>query len=179
MEHPALDEFARRVRGLAGRSHLDAAAVEVLDEFEAAGVQSILLKGPVLARRLYTEAEHRSYSDVDVIVAPHELAAAREVLRGLGYIDASAQHGIEDVAGVVHAENWAQAHQRIGPLMIDLHWKLAGVQAPPDIAWKALAARTERIDLAGRPTVALDPRGLALHLATHAAQHGPDDLKAI
>src|SRR5262249_58494084 len=35
------------------------------------------------------------------------------------------------------------------------------------------------IELEGRRVPVLDPDGLALHAATHAAQHGPDNLKAV
>ena len=175
----ALEEFVQRVKGLRSRAALDSAAVEALDAFDAAGIEYMLLKGPALARLLYRREEHRAYSDVDVIVAPRDLPAARRVLEGLGYMDASAQHGIEDVAGVVHAEIWAQANQRIGPLMIDLHRRLAGVRAQPEAAWDVLAATRAWVDLAGRRVPVLGPDALALHLATHAAQHGPLDGKTL
>ncbi len=44
----------------------------------------MLLKGPVLARRLYEE-EHRDYFDIDLLVGPPDLVEAREALAGLGY----------------------------------------------------------------------------------------------
>ena len=61
-----------RIRDRPILSRLDAAAVEVFNAFDAAGVDALLLKGPVLARVLYGPTEHRGYVDVDVLVAPNQ-----------------------------------------------------------------------------------------------------------
>jgi hypothetical protein len=179
MARPPLEEFARRVRGLRAQAELDAAAVEALDAFDAAGVQYLLLKGAALSRLLYTHEKQRGYSDVDLLVAPNGLAAAGRALEQLGYTNTTASWGITDVGGSVHADVWVRRNQAIGPLMIDLHSRLAGVQAAPQAAWDALSARRASIDLNGHQAPVLGREGLALHLATHAAQHGPDEVKPL
>jgi hypothetical protein len=179
MGRPPLEEFARRMRGLRAQAELDAATVEALNAFDAAGVQYLLLKGAALGRLLYTHGRRRGYSDVDLLVAPDALASAGRVLSELGYTNTTASWGIADVAGAVHADVWVRRNQAIGPLMIDLHSRLAGVQASPQVAWDALAARRAWIELNGRRAAVLGREGLALHLATHAAQHGPDELKPL
>lgn len=177
----ALEEFAKRARDIRLRTDLDVAAVEALDAFAAAGVDALLLKGPALARLLYTAGEHRGYSDVDLLVAPGDLPAARRALANLGYTNASEPLGIDDVGGVVHAEAWvARGHSARDGIVIDLHWRMAGSEAPAHVAWDALRARRVFIDIDGRRTPVLDPVGLAMHVATHAAQHGtlhPQGLK--
>ena len=75
-----LDAFVGRVSGLHARAVLDAAARELVDAFESAEIGYVVLKGPVLARLLYTPGEHRGYTDVDLLVAPHHLPAARREL---------------------------------------------------------------------------------------------------
>ena len=162
------------------RAYLDAAAAEVLDALEAAGVTSLLLKGPALARLLYEPDEPRGYSDVDLLVAPGGLPAARAVLAGLGYNDASAARvfGTDDIAGVVHAELWTR-RGNFGPLLIDLHWKLPGWRAESPVVWRELTARRSSLDIGGREAAVFGREALALHLATHAAQHGPTDVKAL
>lgn len=179
MERRALDEFVRRVRGLGGRSELEAAALELAEEFESAGVDYLLLKGPALARMLYTAGEHRGYKDIDFLLPPDQVAAGRRILSRLGYLNASEARGIVDVADVVHGEIWVRPNQRIGPLMVDLHRFLAGAEAPAPLVWSALAGRRVWMDFGGRRAAVLDREGLALHLATHASQHGPDDLQAL
>ncbi len=176
---PELDEFVERVRDLPHQAELDAAAVEVLDAFEAAGVESLLLKGPALARMLYHPGEHRGYGDIDLLVAPTDLDAGRRALAELGYAN-SERGGLDDVAGIMHSELWSQAlESKMVQLMVDLHWRLAGCEAPADVIWKVLGRRRAWIELDGRSVPVLAHDGLALHLATHAAQHGPDDIKAI
>ena len=179
MERPPLEDFVRRVHGLEGRAELDAAAAEALDAFRALGVRCLLLKGPALSRLLYTPGEYRGYSDVDLLVAPDDLPGARRALSDLGYTNMTAVMGVEDVAGAVHADVWARRNETIGPLLIDLHTRLAGAQAAPEVVWRALEARRTNIELAGRPASVLDRVGLALHLAIHAAQHGQAKSKPI
>jgi hypothetical protein len=179
VERPSLEDFARRVRGLSSNDELDAAAAEAITAFDAIGVRYLLLKGPALARLLYTGDEHRGYADVDLLVAPGDLARAGEAVSQLGYTNVTARWGVEDVAGAVHADLWVRRNQRIGPLMLDLHTRLAGVEADPGVAWDALQARRTWIELDGREAAVLRPDGLALHLATHAAQHGPDKSKPV
>jgi hypothetical protein len=175
VDHGRLEDFASRVRGLLRTQELDVAAAEALDAFEAAGVRSLLLKGVALSRFLYAAEQQRGYSDVDLLVAPDHLPAARQALSALGYTNTTALRGVEDIAGAVHAETWVRRNQAIGPLMIDLHARLPGVNAPPELAWQVLAARQVPVELGGRHASVLPREGLALHVATHAAQHGPDD----
>ncbi len=128
---PALDEFIERSRDVDRRVELDSAAAAVLEGFEAAGVRSLLLKGPVLARVLYTEDEQRGYLDIDLLVSPEDLAAARAVLTALGYGQADEAFAVEHVTGVVHGELWTQRGKG-GPLWVDLHARLGGCRAPDE-----------------------------------------------
>ena len=167
----ALRAFVARVApDRAETGHLDRATSEVLRRFEAAGIDALLLKGPALAALLYTAGEHRSYSDIDLLVAPSRLEAAEKALGELGYTNADSETGVDDVGGVVHAHTWVRrAHA--DPTMIDLHHWLSGATARPAVAWQALSASD--VDRGGRSrTAVLDPAGQAMHLALHAAQHG-------
>ena len=72
------DEAAHRRRS-------DSAAVELTAALEAAGIRSILLKGPSAQRWLYAEDETRHYWDIDLLVSPAELPRAEAVAAGLGF----------------------------------------------------------------------------------------------
>ena len=90
----ALEDFVQRNRWLHRRAELDRAAVAVLDSFEGAGVRSLLLKGPVLARLLYgSEEAPRDYFDIDLLVGPPDLAKARR--RWPGWDTAGATRSVE------------------------------------------------------------------------------------
>lgn len=177
MDHDALEAFALRVRGVPKTRALDAAAAEALDSFDAAGIPSVLLKGAALARLLYSSAQSRGYNDVDLLIAPGHLDAAHAALTELGYTNTTAERGVEDIAGAVHAETWARRSEEIGPLMLDLHTRLPGVKVPPEVAWPLLTAQQASVEVGGRQAPTLGRDGLALHVAIHAAQHGLDDPK--
>jgi hypothetical protein len=174
----ALEEFVARVAvrldPADDTTELDAATVQIFEAFAAAGVDALVLKGPALARLLYAEGETRVYGDVDLLVAPRHTAQAGAALAELGYRNASEVLGIDDIGGVVHDESWVG----IGPgakheLLIELHRRLSGSDAAPETAWEALAARRVDLELSGSRVPVLNREGLAMHLATHAAQHGP------
>jgi hypothetical protein len=175
----ALEEWLVRVRGLRLRDELDRAAVEAVTALRSVGVEAMLLKGPALVRELYSDADIRGYSDVDLLVARRDLPDTEEVLTRLGYDTPEDVLGIDDVGGIQHSELWVRASERGGPLLLDLHWKLDGCEAPDDLVWEALSAGRDSLDLAGSSVPVLDTGGLALHVALHAAQHGPQDTKAI
>src|SRR3954469_8581878 len=175
----ALAEYVARTRTIARQPRLDAAALDALDAVRAAGVDALLLKGPALARTLYRPDEHRGYFVIDLLVAPADLAAAGSVLASLGYTNVSELHGVDDVAGILHAQLWSRLDPGFGNVSIDLHWRLAGCEAPPGAAWNALSRNRAMVDLGGRSVATLGSAGLAFHIASHAAQHGPDDLQAM
>ena len=171
----ALEAFAARVRApqRPRTATLEAAAVQVAEAFRSARVDALVLKGAALDRMLYDDGVHRDYSDVDVLVAPAQLPEARAALRGLGYRNASETLGIDDIGGVVHAETWigipAMSRDEV---VVELHLWFAGAKAPAEVAWAALLARRTALELASGTVPVLDRDGQALHLATHAAQHG-------
>jgi hypothetical protein len=172
---PELDEFVHRVRAVSAWTRLDEAAAETVSSLEAAGIEPLLLKGPALARLLYRPGEHRSYSDVDLMVAPADLPQARAVLAELGFTNSSDwfnRFTAEAAPETLHGELWART-RKLEPVLVDLHWKLEGCELAPDLAWERLASHRTAIEVGGRQVAVLDRDALALHVALHAAQHGP------
>ena len=64
---------------------VDALAAETIEALRAAGVRSILLKGPALAGWLYGDGALREYGDCDLLVDPADTDRAAVVLRELGF----------------------------------------------------------------------------------------------
>ena len=174
----ALLEFAARGVHVRRRSRLDALAVEAIDALHDVGIDALLLKGAALAESLYGPNLERGYFDIDLIVAPEARAESGQVLSGLGYTNVSSGRGIEDVSGVLHAEAWSRLDAEIGNATIDLHWKLDGCLAPPEVVWRTLCRGAEPMTLAASVVFRLGRPALALHTALHLAQHGLDDPKA-
>jgi Uncharacterised nucleotidyltransferase len=164
--------------GAGGSPALEAFAAELFGGFADAGVDALLLKGAALARLLYEPGERRGYVDVDVLVRPDHLERAAGLLRDRGYRNATELHGIDYVKGSVPSDTWVPP-AGAAPYDVDVHRWLPGAQASPEPAWDALWARRTAIELAGREIPVLGRDGLALHLALHAAQHGPDFVKGV
>ena len=130
----------------------------------AAGVQSIVLKGPSVVRALYSKGGQRPYVDADLLVSPSSFPRAREVLGRRGFEQVlSSEHP------VTHAETWVRRRDQA---CVDLHRTILGIEAAPDHVWEILSRTTETMQLCGREVDVLGSSGLALHLALHAAQHG-------
>lgn len=146
----------------------DLAAVEVVLALREARVDSILLRGPALARLLYASPVERTYGDVDVLVPPSELQRAESVLSGLGFENRT-------VAGVIagdrptYAHTWVRAQDGS---VVDLHFTLQGVQLGPAAAWELWQVQTEPLELRGAALTVLTPPGSAVVVALHAVAHG-------
>lgn len=153
---------------------LDRAAAKAFESLESAGVPSILLKGAAIANWLYMDGSVRPYLDIDLLVSPLDFDKAREVLAGLGYVPR--------VAGADPSELGAKELDLLGQnnICIDLHHGLIGASGPPEKCWDTLAGHTTSMPVGGAPQVrVLDVPARAAHLALHAAQNGPVDVKAI
>jgi hypothetical protein len=170
---------AQRVAAL--RLNQDAAAGRVVRRLGDAGVESILLKGTSFARWLYPSPHDRPMADVDLLVAPEQVAAAEEVLMRMGYTyeptDRPPGSGVlpspfgaipGDLVG--HAREWGGK----GLIPIDLHVTLSGALAPAPQVWTTLTGHIEEMRVGGANVAVLDVAGRALHVALHAFQHQLD-----
>lgn len=152
---------------LGARLKLDAAAAEVLAALEAGGVHAIVLKGSALADRLYEPRELRPHDDIDVLVPSADAQRAGEILRAAGF-----SYAADDD----YAQDWIRAADGV---TVDVHVTFLGVGAPATAVWPALARRTRTATIGGVDVTVFDDAALALHVALHAAQHGPKGGKAL
>ncbi len=90
-----------------------------VDALEAAGIPSVLLKGPALARTVYPDPALRQSVDIDLLVRPGDVLAAEKVLEGLGYVSPKKEF---------HVSQHEFHHQVFEPptqgMTIELHWAL-------------------------------------------------------
>jgi hypothetical protein len=133
----------------------------------ADGIRAIVLKGASIREWLYEEHEERLSGDVDLLV----LHAARDqvdaCLRTLAlrYVEPSkVGRGRADV------RVWQQP--QTGAL-VELHESISGITADDASAWSVLSEQTNLMPIGGESAEVLDLPRRALHLALHAAHHGP------
>jgi hypothetical protein len=159
--------FDRRtsVVALGANLAVEATAAEVVGALGEAGVRSVLLKGPSLARWLYDSNEPRLSIDVDLMIAPDDRATTEAVLTRLGF--ESFPSNVNDESR--HAGAWERP---VDPVGVDVHLNLAGVGVSNDEAWRLLSRDTTRLSVGGIEVEVFAPPARALHVALHAAQHG-------
>jgi hypothetical protein len=155
------------VQVLARTMATDRVTAEVVEAFRSAGIRSILLKGPAVARWLYDEGAVRSYLDCDLLVAPQDFESAERIMVDLGF----RREGLDTIPGdwPKHARAW----YRDDGGNVDLHRTLFGAGVPDDELWGVLSPRTERISVGGSEVETLTEPGRALVLVLHAAKDGP------
>ena len=158
------------MRAAAARLRIDSATAEVLRAFDAEGISSVVLKGASNRQWLEDSAsDGRWYADCDLLVRPDDHEAVTRVLRGLGFVS-----GLDPTTMPAwwreHDHSWRrdQDHE-----IIDIHTTLPGVGVDDDRAWTLLSAGSEEIPVGGYRARALAIPARALHLALHAAHHGP------
>jgi hypothetical protein len=117
---PVLDPWRARLVHQAGRGLLLAHhGQRALDAMAAAGIGATVVKGMSFARRAYPDPALRGFTDVDLLVAEADRAAAGRVLAALGFRHVpQPHHGDEDYA----EEKWLLAQDP--GVMIELHGNL-------------------------------------------------------
>lgn len=138
----------------------DAVCGEVAAALRAAGLDSIVLKGPTTAEWLYPN-EVRGYADADLLISPATANRAAAVLEGLGFAP---------FAGYVspHGHPWLRSADGAE---VDLHITLWGPHRPMDRLWAELQNWVENRQIGGTQVRVLNLPGRALHIVLHAAQH--------
>jgi hypothetical protein len=85
-----------------------------------AGIRSSPLKGPLLGEAIYGDPGRRLSGDIDLLVAPEQLAVAVDVIRGLGY-EAPTDYIDEEGLPLLH---FVLLHERGELPPIELHWRV-------------------------------------------------------
>ncbi len=161
MSTECVDRYSQLARNFA----VDALTAEVAGAFGREGVETLVLKGPVLAKWLYP-GEVRPYVDCDLMVAPENRARAVGVLERLGFVEY-----LPWMPTPLSLDAGGTAFNRRRGGMVDLHCQLPGLDGDPDAIWGRLAANAERQVIAGVELSVPDRDTVLLHVVLHAAHH--------
>ena len=165
--------FANAANGLVLAREL----VDLLALFKSAGVAGIPYKGPTLAVSLYGSLVLREFSDLDVIVAPREVPAARDALLEHGYQPAVAMTARQEHELVVSRAGYFMSfnrHTPAGRIVVELHWRI-----PASFPIEGFENRLSTISLLGRDVPDVCDEDLLLLLSAHGVKHAWNQLKWI
>lgn len=156
--------------------NIDRTTALVARHLNAAGVRTVLLKGPSVARWLYDDPAERSYVDSDLLVESSKLRQAINLLEDLGLRTPLADAGRweQDLHSIVLSCTLGD------PLLaeVDLHFTLPRANAPPDRVWQALAAESVPFRVGGYDLEALSEVACAVVVALHAAHNGRENAQS-
>lgn len=141
--------------------------IEVLAAFQRAGAAGLPVKGLVLAETVYGGLALRSLGDLDVLVRPSDLTAARMALKELGFMQ-MAEPGFENAHHPFHDPPYYRPANG-GDICLELHhglWATRFFSLGTDALW----ARSRVARLHGADVRVLSPEDTLLHLAIHRSR---------
>lgn len=148
---------------------IDLETVRIVQQLSKQGIESVLLKGPVLARLLYSQEEPRGYVDIDLLVPPFEVEAALRLLAGQGYGDILAS----EIERAPHARTLRRTvPDGTGAVDVDLHTSFHGVGVDPKEFWRAIRGEAETLAISDSEVAVPSTRAVALLVGLHATAGG-------
>jgi len=153
----------------------DVVAAEVAEALRIAGIRSILLRGPSIARHVYGKGEFREYFDVDLLVAPSAMAQAERILADHGFAHSAVLGQRSD-----DRPPWSRTWERVSDgRNVDLHTIIVGVGVEPEQLWALLIEDVEPVEVVRTRLEGLNAHATAVVIALHAAHHGSDVRKPL
>ncbi len=151
---------------------LIAELIAILDALEAASIEAIPLKGPVLAHLVYGDTMIRPCRDLDFLLRRADIDRAFEALRGLCYraypetptMTARQERALQATAGQ------AMLSRPGGRAIIEPHWTLVPGNLQLAIDYEGIWQRSRFISFGDREVRALATEDLVLSIAIHGGK---------
>jgi Uncharacterised nucleotidyltransferase len=151
--------------------------IRLLQDFETHQIPVLPYKGPTLAIALYGSYALRYFSDLDILIHPDYLVAAKALLIKHDYETLS----VDDTQEQMNA--WSDSERDFlrlnNDVAVDLHWRLTprffALEMPFDLLW----LRRESVTLLNSPVATLSSEDLLLVLCVHGSKECWSQLKWI
>ena len=153
-----------------GNLFLSGALLKILDAMRAHSIRALAYKGPVLAACLYGDITLREMSDVDILVDPASLSAARRVLIDLGYA-ASLTTTRKQEEARQRSDCESEFCSRDGRVLVDLHWRLTAPHLAARFNFEDFWSRRRHIAIGQNIIPTFSAEDTALILAVHGGKH--------
>lgn len=156
-------------RGI-GNLFLSGALLNILDAMRANNIRALAYKGPVLAACLYGDSTLREMSDLDILIDPASLPAARSVLINLGYKASFTTTRKQEEARRRSDCEW-EFCSRDGKVLVDLHWRLTAPHLAARFNFEDFWGRRRDIAIGQNAIPTFSAEDTALVLAVHGGKH--------
>jgi len=139
----------------------------VLEDFESASIEALLVKGPLISVLAYGDPAVRSYVDLDLIVRHRDILSATQHMIAMGFAAKVPQSAIQ--AGKVPGE---YVFRRPGTqCVIELHTERTLRYYPRFMPIEDLYARQARVPIDGRDVPVLSLEDELVSNCIHGAKH--------
>lgn len=146
--------------------------LNILGLLDANGIPAIPFKGPALAAAVYGDLALRQFRDLDILIRPEDLPAAKELLKTRGY---KPDHELNPTLEAAFLRSKAAHHlvmaQCDDSMLVELHWKTDADHPLEEAADGAWWAGLGESDLDGGRVRCFAPRELLLILCLHGSKH--------
>lgn len=139
----------------------------IVTALNALHIPVIALKGAFLATVVYQDLGLREMSDLDLLIAPHDLERAGAILEAHGYAPAFALSVPAAIARKHHLPRFTKR----GAAEVEVHWNITQPEKAYTINPTGLWERARPVRVAGVEMLGLCPEDLILHLCQHISYH--------
>jgi Uncharacterised nucleotidyltransferase len=143
---------------------------ELLKVLDGVGVRALPFKGPALSLAAYRDLGVRDSIDLDVVVCPHDIDAARDAMLRAEYMPRTDMSAAQERTLQRSFGHFVYAAPN-GGASVELHWRFAAPRYPWSIPAEEVLARSVTIDLAGWPAASPDEADQLLLQLMHGARH--------
>ena len=165
-------EFAQKIRQLHRAQVLSALQMtaelfRLVDQFRDAGLDIVLVKGPILALRAYGDTGARQYGDLDFLVRQKDILRATEIMISAGYRPEIPVEAIgpQKIPG-------QYVFVRIAaPLLVELHTERTMRYFPRGLPIEDFFARRQYVSVDGHQIPALAIEDELILICIHGAKH--------
>ena len=155
--------------------NLTAEMFRLFDSFAAAGIEALVIKGPVLSERCYGDPGLRQYGDLDLIVRDADILRSSESMIGLGYEPSVPLTAIR--AKKIPGEYVFR--QSATKLLVEFHTELTFRYHPRPLPMENLFKRQARVNIDAHEIPALSPEDELVLICIHGAKHFWEQLSYI
>jgi hypothetical protein len=164
---------ALRAHYLAGAQQsmaLTAELLRLLKLFDQAGIEVLPLKGPALAMLAYGNLSLRWSSDLDILVRPQDVPAAKSILVAQGYHSDPPMTERQEALRLRTHYVYAFVHEA-SSVCVELHYRFRPRYFVFDFSSEQLWSNLESVAVGGATLPHLAPADLLVFLCAHGANH--------
>jgi hypothetical protein len=154
-----------------------AALTQILDAFEARGIDVRVLKGPALLSMVYGNPARRPFSDLDLLVPRAAAFRGQEILREIGY-HAPGRGSAASLDRHHHLPVASRKDDGVA-VQVELHHDALSKDHGASIALDDPREPPMAIEVGGRTALALGPHEMIRHLTLHLVGPLPRPLRLI